>query len=71
MVNKIEKSKYWPSTAIVLTYDVSDAGNDHVCAHGWPHGPDNSSIDTTMCEGRPGDGRDRQRTPAARASGCR
>ena len=51
-VNKIEKSKYWPSTAIVLTYDDSDGWYDHV-APTLTNGSDNSSIDTTMCENTP------------------
>jgi phospholipase C len=29
-INSIEKSKYWPSTAIVITYDDSDGWYDHV-----------------------------------------
>jgi phospholipase C len=28
-INSIEKSKYWPSTAIVITYDDSDGWYDH------------------------------------------
>ena len=28
-INQIEKSKYWPSTAIVITYDDSDGWYDH------------------------------------------
>ena len=28
-INSIEKSKYWPSTAIVVTYDDSDGWYDH------------------------------------------
>ena len=29
-VNQIEESRYWPSTAIVITYDDSDGWYDHV-----------------------------------------
>ena len=29
MINQIEKSKYWRSTAIVITYDDSDGWYDH------------------------------------------
>jgi phospholipase C len=29
-INSIEESKYWPSTAIVITYDDSDGWYDHV-----------------------------------------
>jgi phospholipase C len=48
-INKIEKSKYWASTAIVITYDDSDGWYDHVVPE-IVNGSDNSSIDTTMCE---------------------
>ena len=48
-VNQIEKSKYWASTAIVITYDDSDGWYDHD-APKLLNGSDNSSIDTTMCE---------------------
>jgi phospholipase C len=51
-VNKIEESKYWASTAIVITYDDSDGWYDHV-APTLINGSDNSSIDTTMCENTP------------------
>ncbi len=48
-VNQIEESKYWPSTAIVITYDDSDGWYDHV-APKLINGSDNSAIDTAMCE---------------------
>jgi phospholipase C len=48
-VNKIEESKYWSSTAIVITYDDSDGWYDHQ-APTLLNGSDNSSIDTAMCE---------------------
>jgi phospholipase C len=48
-VNQIEKSKYWPSTAIVITYDDSDGWYDHA-APKLVNGSDNSSLDTAMCE---------------------
>jgi phospholipase C len=48
-VNQIEQSKYWPSTAIVITYDDSDGWYDHV-APKLLNGSDNSTIDTAMCE---------------------
>jgi phospholipase C len=48
-VNKIEESKYWSSTAIVITYDDSDGWYDHQ-APKLINGSKNSSIDTTMCE---------------------
>jgi phospholipase C len=52
-VNAIEQSKYWPSTAIVITYDDSDGWYDHVSpesAGALINGSDNSSIDTSACE---------------------
>jgi phospholipase C len=48
-INQIEQSKYWPSTAIVITYDDSDGWYDHV-APTLLNGSDNSAIDTAMCE---------------------
>jgi phospholipase C len=48
-VNQIEESKYWPSTAIVITYDDSDGWYDHQ-APTLLNGSDNSTIDTAMCE---------------------
>jgi phospholipase C len=48
-VNQIEQSRYWASTAIVITYDDSDGWYDHV-APKLLNGSDNSSIDTAMCE---------------------
>jgi phospholipase C len=48
-VNQIEESRYWPSTAIVITYDDSDGWYDHV-APKLLNGSDNSAIDTAMCE---------------------
>src|ERR1700733_1070778 len=51
-VNQIEQSKYWPSTAIVITYDDSDGWYDHQ-APKLLNGSDNSAIDTAMCEATP------------------
>jgi phospholipase C len=48
-VNEIEQSKFWPSTAIVITYDDSDGWYDHQ-APKLLNGSDNSAIDTAMCE---------------------
>jgi phospholipase C len=48
-INQIEESKYWSSTAIVITYDDSDGWYDHV-APKITEGSDESSIDTAMCE---------------------
>jgi phospholipase C len=51
-VNQIEQSKYWSSTAIVVTYDDSDGWYDHQ-APKLLSGSDNSAIDTAMCEATP------------------
>jgi phospholipase C len=48
-VNQIEQSKYWSSTAIVITYDDSDGWYDSA-APKIVNGSDDSSIDTAMCE---------------------
>jgi phospholipase C len=52
-VNSIEQSKYWASTAIVITYDDSDGWYDHqspISAHALVNGSNDSAIDTAMCE---------------------
>jgi phospholipase C len=52
-INSIEKSKYWASTAIVITYDDSDGWYDHqspTAAGALVNGSNDSSIDTAMCE---------------------
>jgi phospholipase C len=52
-VNSIEQSKYWASTAIVITYDDSDGWYDHqspTSAHALVNGSNDSTIDTAMCE---------------------
>jgi phospholipase C len=52
-INQIEESKYWRSTAIVVTYDDSDGWYDHVSpesAGALINGSDNSTIDTAACE---------------------
>jgi phospholipase C len=51
-VNQIEQSRYWSSTAIVITYDDSDGWYDHQ-APKLLNGSDNSAIDTAMCEATP------------------
>jgi phospholipase C len=48
-VNSIEKSKYWASTAIVVTYDDSDGWYDHV-APKLLNGSDSGTLDTAMCK---------------------
>jgi len=51
-VNQIEESRYWSSTAIVITYDDSDGWYDHV-APTIVNGSDDSALDTAMCESAP------------------
>jgi phospholipase C len=56
-INSIEKSKYWPSTAIVITYDDSDGWYDHqapVIINGSNAGINESATppspyDTSLC----------------------
>jgi phospholipase C len=48
-VNQIEKSKYWASTAIVVTYDDSDGWYDHV-APKLLNGSHNATIDEGACK---------------------
>ena len=50
-INQIEQSKYWRSTAIVVTYDDSDGWYDHqppVIVNG-----SNTSADTAICSSAP------------------
>ncbi len=47
-INQIEKSKFWSSTAIVVTYDDSDGWYDHQ-APPILSGSDDPSLDTAMC----------------------
>jgi phospholipase C len=50
-INKIEKSRFWPSTAIVVTYDDSDGWYDHqrpVIVNG-----SNTSLDAAICTSAP------------------
>jgi phospholipase C len=50
-VNKIEKSRFWPSTAIVITYDDSDGWYDHqrpVIVNG-----SSTSLDASICTSAP------------------
>ena len=47
-INSIEKSRYWPSTAIVITYDDSDGWYDHAVPT-IVNGSNDTSIDTAMC----------------------
>jgi phospholipase C len=47
-VNQIEQSRYWPSTAIFITYDDSDGWYDHVTPP-VVNGSDDPTADTAMC----------------------
>jgi phospholipase C len=50
-INQIEQSKYWSSTAIVITYDDSDGWYDHqpsVIVNG-----SNTSLDAAICNSKP------------------
>jgi len=47
-VNAIEKSKYWASTAIVITYDDSDGWYDHQ-APTIVNGSNDATQDTSIC----------------------
>jgi phospholipase C len=47
-VNAIEKSKYWASTAIVITYDDSDGWYDHQ-APTIINGSNDATLDTSIC----------------------
>jgi phospholipase C len=51
-INSIEKSKYWSSTAIVITYDDSDGWYDSVVPP-VVSGSDDSSTDTAVCTSVP------------------
>jgi phospholipase C len=51
-VNAIEKSKYWASTAIVITYDDSDGWYDHV-APKVINGSDDATMDSAVCTSTP------------------
>jgi phospholipase C len=47
-INQIEKSRVWPSTAIVITYDDSDGWYDHQ-APTIINGSSDAATDTAMC----------------------
>jgi phospholipase C len=51
-VNKIEESKFWKSTAIVITYDDSDGWYDHQNSP-RPNGSHDSTADQAVCTGTP------------------
>jgi phospholipase C len=47
-INQIEQSKYWPSTAIIITWDDSDGWYDHVPPK-VISGSNDPAIDTAYC----------------------
>jgi phospholipase C len=51
-VNKIEASKFWKSTAIVITYDDSDGWYDHQNSP-RPNGSHDSTTDQAVCTSTP------------------
>jgi len=60
-INAIEQSRYWASTAIVITYDDSDGWYDHV-APPIVNGSNDPALDTALCSSQPitvGTGTDR------------
>jgi phospholipase C len=60
-INSIEQSKYWDSTAIVVTYDDSDGWYDHV-APKIVNGSNDATTDAAICTSAPvtlGTGNDR------------
>ena len=54
-INRIQKSKYWKNTAIILAYDDSDGWYDHRAAT-ITNGSANATADTPMCAGVPATG---------------
>jgi phospholipase C len=51
-IDQIEKSPFWSSTAIVVTYDDSDGWYDHQ-ASSIQNGSDDNTLDTGMCTAVP------------------
>jgi phospholipase C len=47
-VNEIQQSRFWPSTAIVITYDDSDGWYDHQTPP-IVNGSNDSAVDTALC----------------------
>jgi phospholipase C len=54
-INKLQRSKDWKSTAVVLAYDDSDGWYDHVTPP-VVNGSSDASQDTTMCSAKPASG---------------
>jgi phospholipase C len=51
-INQIEESKFWASTAIVVTYDDSDGWYDHQ-ASPIVNGSNDASLDSALCSSAP------------------
>jgi len=51
-INQIEQSKYWSSTAIIITYDDSDGWYDHM-AEPIVNGSHDPSVDEAVCDTTP------------------
>jgi phospholipase C len=51
-VNQIMESKYWASTAIIITYDDSDGWYDHA-APPIVNGSNDSTLDAAICDSTP------------------
>ncbi|HTX26575.1 MAG TPA: alkaline phosphatase family protein [Streptosporangiaceae bacterium] len=51
-INQIEESRYWPSTAIIITYDDSDGWYDHVSPP-IVNGSNDPSEDESICTSVP------------------
>jgi len=52
-INAIEESKYWPSTAIIITYDDSDGWYDHATPPVVNGSNDSTVGDTAVCTSVP------------------
>ena len=68
-INAIEQSKYWPSTAIVVTYDDSDGWYDHQTSP-IVNGSNDAAIDSAICTSVAATSATAT-TAAATARGCR
>jgi phospholipase C len=52
-INQIEESRYWPSTAIIITYDDSDGWYDHAIPPVINGSDDTTVGDTSVCTSVP------------------
>jgi phospholipase C len=53
LINQIEQSRYWPSTAIIITYDDSDGWYDHAIPPVINGSDDTTVGDTKVCTSVP------------------